>query len=108
MISRRELDEQLAVLRSLYRDKTIPSDQFFRSLLYVAYQYAVRGDLEDVRVLVLSCDEDYFHTVLPAQMAENSEFRTTALFVAETLAASGVSAVSDEDLALSMAKIGRA
>lgn len=106
--SKQYLNDQLAVAENLYKSNTVTRADYLKTVLCIAYQFALHNHIEDVRVLVSKLDEEYLRAILPEQMASDDYFRDVSHFVAAKLAGAGISEVSDDDLILSMAKIGRA
>lgn len=102
------LEDQVAIAEKMYREQNISKEGYLKSIVCIAYQHALHGGAQEVTALMNRCDEDYLRNALPEQMSTDPYFCDFAYFVAVFLSESGVKFVSDEDLMLSVARIGRA
>jgi hypothetical protein len=105
-----EIDEQYVVLKHLYEEGTMGADIFMKCVIALAYEHAILGELEDVRILVNDCTEAYLNDVMPQQMRDDPTFFRLALFVAEKLSVpgGGGARITDEEMLLAFARPGSA
>jgi hypothetical protein len=96
-----------AVVKKMYADGHMPRDTYLKSIIGLAYEHLVLGEIEDARALMSECDMNYVQVALPQQMESDPEFCGIALYVAQRFAATSQK-VTDDEMMLVFAKTGKA
>lgn len=92
------LDARITPVRRLlteaFKTKAISKDAYFKGLLQIAYEYAVAGYADETLSVVLGIEPTYFRSVSSDQMVDDPQFHKQAEVVAEVLAATGLTSMT--------------
>lgn len=72
-------------LHTAFKSGQIPKELFYKSLIKLAYEFAVAGYADEALILVMSVPPDYFKTSSTAEIEADKEYYNKAQVVAEVL-----------------------
>lgn len=103
------IEQMHTTLRSLYAQGTMEKPVYLKCIVSLAYEYLVAGLIEDARVILGECDQEYVSNHLPGQMVEDTKFHALAYYVAQKLADAGISSGDEaEEPLLAFMQVGKA
>lgn len=87
---RKGIDDAFAAVRSLHRDGKLSDDLYHKSVVCLAYEYAVLGEMLACAATLQLVPVTYSGDVMRQQMREDEAFRVVATTVARKLVEAGL------------------
>jgi hypothetical protein len=84
-----KLEEAIAAVTKLYREKLLPPEGYFKSMLCLAYEYSVQGENLRAASIAQGVPREYYQKVQRQQMVEDGNYAYVAYTLALNLLQAG-------------------
>jgi hypothetical protein len=84
-----KIQKSVAALTNMFRTGVLPADQYYKTMVCMAYEYSVVGEQIRALALLQGIPLEYFEKVQGPQMAEDPQYAHLGYLLAKNILESG-------------------